>query len=363
MKSSGSLVRPVHLDDVVEVRAGAAAGTAERGDHLAALDHLTELHAQRVVVAVLRAHAVTVVDHDAVAQRTALAHEGHAAARGRDHRRAGRAGDVEAGVELRLVRERRHAVAVARGQPALGRPDRRRRREQVGLALEALHQIGERGRLALGHDAQGLGRLAQQADAPAHVVAFRDARHARVGRQRLQVRRERILGAALAALQLHRFLGAAIDRCHLGATAGRGAGDVRDDADLALELVELRELEVDAFELLLELGHLCAALGGLLAQTGELAVVDADADVVDGHRETEEPGDAGGDHAAAHPQLRDLEAAHRRRLVGDHDQRVAVHQCPRLPRASLRAPANAKLVMTAARPRAAACRAGCDRRS
>ena len=59
----------LHLDHVVEVGAGAAAGAAQRRDDLAALDLLAALHEELVVVAVDRSDAVAVVDDHRVAER------------------------------------------------------------------------------------------------------------------------------------------------------------------------------------------------------------------------------------------------------------------------------------------------------
>ena len=82
--------------------------------------------------------------------------------------------DVEARVELRAAGERRDAVAVARRDVAVRRPDRGRRGEPLALALEALEQIEQR-ELARRHLAGELARARLHASERGRVHAARRA--------------------------------------------------------------------------------------------------------------------------------------------------------------------------------------------
>src|SRR5262249_46066989 len=189
---------PIHFHHVVEVRARAAAGIAERRDPLAALDDLPRLHVERLVVPVLRAHAVAVIDDQAVAERAVLAREYDPAAGWGDHVGARSPGDVDARVELLLIGERRDAIAERRSQPALRGPDRGRRLEPLALALERVEQVLQTVALPRGDRAEIVGGLVEQAHALQHARAGRNRRQPRVAVRGCDGGR-RLLDSALSA--------------------------------------------------------------------------------------------------------------------------------------------------------------------
>src|SRR5262249_10180143 len=80
--------------------------------------------------------------------------------------------------------------------------------------------------------------------------------------------------------------------------------------------------------LLLECRDLRAVLEGLLAQRRELVVIDPEPHVVDREPEQRRGEDSGADRGALEQHLPQLEAADRRGLVRDDDQREGIHHAP-----------------------------------
>jgi hypothetical protein len=166
----------------------------------------------------------------------------------------------------------------------------------VALVLELLQEVGE-GQLArAGDHAEPLGILAKDA----HAVGVRRPRGLLSaggdwGLRRLRARRA-VLG--LAVLVARPFVvrghdrafavqgglevsavGRAHGRDHLAARRHR-AGQVRNDADLALEVAQTCELGLHPGQRLVEALDLGLLLSGLGPQGLQLDVVDANADVV-----------------------------------------------------------------------------------
>src|SRR5262245_31678312 len=118
------------------MRSRAAPGTADRGDYLAALHRLARLDADLARMSEEGADPEAVVEDHHVAERALGPREDDPPSRRRDDLGARLRGDVEASVELAQAGERRDAVAETRGEPAVRGPDRRRRRQAVGLAAD-----------------------------------------------------------------------------------------------------------------------------------------------------------------------------------------------------------------------------------
>ena len=174
-----------------------------------------------------------------------------------------------------LPGEGRDAISIARGQPALGGPDRRRRRQAVPLALERSDELGEGRLLGAGHDAEILRRVPQQADALLHRSPLRRLGYAHFTGGHGKVFTGGIVEPTLATARGFRvaFVGTLPDGGDLFATRRGSAGQVGDGAHLALELLQPRQLAVDLIQRLLELPDLRATLDRLGAQPVELAVV------------------------------------------------------------------------------------------
>src|SRR6185503_6251836 len=125
----------VREDLVVEVRAGCAAGGADVAEHRTAADALAGLHGERAQVAVSRRQPETVLDDDEVAVFAGVGGRFDAAVGGGVHRLAFIGRDVEPLVERRLAAERIAAAAEGAGEPAVRRPDGRRRVGERFLTL------------------------------------------------------------------------------------------------------------------------------------------------------------------------------------------------------------------------------------
>ena len=139
---------------VVQVRAGRAAGRADVADDVAALDVLARLDVERAQMAVARRQAEAVLEDDQVAVVAGVRRRLDRAVGRRVDRLALVGGDVDALMKARLAGERIAAAAERAGQPAVRRPDRRRRGGQrfapldvaahvAQPALEALQQIAQ----------------------------------------------------------------------------------------------------------------------------------------------------------------------------------------------------------------------------
>src|SRR5438132_427183 len=152
---------PVDEDFVVQVRAGRTAGGADQADHVAARDAVADLHAVAAQMTVARRETEGVLQDDQVAVVARERGRLDDAVGGRVHRLAFFSGDVDAGVVLGLAAERIAAAAEESGEPAVRRPDRRRRvgellaafdvaPHEVQAALESLEEIAKRAERVFG---------------------------------------------------------------------------------------------------------------------------------------------------------------------------------------------------------------------
>ena len=158
-EARGILRHAVQPDLEVQVRAGRAAGRADRRDALAAHHEVAFVHEHLRRVGVTRNQPVAVVDLDHFTILRVPARGDDLAARGGDDRRAGVGREVDAFVERLLPGERIDAVAEVRRKPAVD--DRRQRRQELAVG-RVLRRAAPRARPA-GRSARRPGARASRA--------------------------------------------------------------------------------------------------------------------------------------------------------------------------------------------------------
>ncbi len=267
------------------------------------------------------------VEDDRLAEGSLRSGEHHLAIGGGQHGSPPLARHVDARVELALAREGRDAGAEARGEPALRRPDGRRRGQPLVLVLELRHQLLERELALAGHVPEPLHLLAKQAQLL--VLARGGARLARgLARGRKASRGHGLHRVATLAVEVAIARGPHLD--DTGSAGRRRARQVRNGADLALELAHPAQRRFDLGDGVVEGIDPRLLLRRDLAKPVELRVLQAHHYPVHQSRHQQQRRDAGRPHGAAHGRPTQIHPPDRRGLVGYHDQRkaFALHQDP-----------------------------------